>query len=233
MPLTSFQYEDEDDYERMRALLVEIYAVGGPPEYCTIGDLDWWRFANNNPEAIRQVRLWQNKEGKLVGIAWPDKEQVDMMVHPQYSGLEDEMLAWAEQWQRDQPPPDPAPAEPQPLTLHTWAFERDNRRVGILKERGYTREEYHLVYRNRKIEGELPAPALPQGYVIRNVEGEADLEQRVEVHRDAFAPSKMTVAKHRAVMGSPTYRPNLDLIVVAPDGTFAAFCIVWYDEVGQ
>ncbi len=43
----------------------------------------------------------------------------------------------------------------------------------------------------------------------------------------------MTVEKHLAVMASPTYRPELDLVVVAPDDSFAAFCIVWFDEVNH
>jgi ribosomal protein S18 acetylase RimI-like enzyme len=51
------------------------------------------------------------------------------------------------------------------------------------------------------------------------------------VHRDAFAPSRMTAAKHRAVMAAPTYRQDLDLVVEAPDGSLAAFSIVWFDEV--
>lgn len=55
----------------------------------------------------------------------------------------------------------------------------------------------------------------------------------VAVHRNAFAPSRMTVEKYRRIMNAPTYRPDLDLVVVAPDGTFAAFCIVWFDEVNR
>jgi ribosomal protein S18 acetylase RimI-like enzyme len=51
----------------------------------------------------------------------------------------------------------------------------------------------------------------------------------VAVHREAFAPSRMTVEKHRAVMAAPTYRPELDLVVTAPDGTFAAYALVWFD----
>jgi hypothetical protein len=62
------------------------------------------------------------------------------------------------------------------------------------------------------------------------VVGEEDLERRVDVHRDAFAPSKMTVEKHRDVMRSVTYRAELDLVVEAPDGSFAAYCLVWFDE---
>jgi len=40
----------------------------------------------------------------------------------------------------------------------------------------------------------------------------------------------MTVEKHRNVMKSATYRADLDLVVEAPDGSFAAYCLVWFDE---
>jgi len=60
-----------------------------------------------------------------------------------------------------------------------------------------------------------------------------DIQKRVDVHRAAFAPSRMTVAKHTAVMAAPTYRPDLDLAIVAPDGSFAAFTIVWIDEANR
>lgn len=58
-------------------------------------------------------------------------------------------------------------------------------------------------------------------------------ETCVAADRDAFAPSQMTDAKHRAVMASPTYRPELDLIIEAPDGSVAAYCIVWLDEANK
>lgn len=62
---------------------------------------------------------------------------------------------------------------------------------------------------------------------------EQEIERRVELHRAVWAPSKMTVAKHHAVMSSPTYRPDLDLIVVAPNGDLAAYAIVWHDTYNR
>ena len=87
-----------------------------------------------------------------------------------------------------------------------------------------------LCLRSRELDGRVDEPRVPAGYALRHVGGGADLERRMAVHRAAFAPSRMSAAKHRGVMGSQTYRPDLDLIVLAPDGSFAAFCIVWLDE---
>lgn len=74
-----------------------------------------------------------------------------------------------------------------------------------MKCRGYERAERGLCYNSRGLDGPLPEPVLSDGYMVRHLRGEADIERRVAVHRDAFAPSRMTAAKHRAVMGAPTY----------------------------
>jgi ribosomal protein S18 acetylase RimI-like enzyme len=72
---------------------------------------------------------------------------------------------------------------------------------------------------------------VPDGYAIRSVAGPEDLVPRVEVQRSAFYPSKMTEARYARMMSvAPTYRPEFDIVAVAPDGTFAAFVLCWYDE---
>jgi ribosomal protein S18 acetylase RimI-like enzyme len=43
----------------------------------------------------------------------------------------------------------------------------------------------------------------------------------------------MTIARYRAVMHAPAYRPDLDLIAVAADGTVAAFCTLWFDPINR
>ncbi len=231
MALVGRAYGGETDYTRMRELLVEIYRIAGPPEYATIGDIDLWRFTDDDPQFITHIRLWENEQSKLVGILWPYDGQFDMMVHPHYAELENEILDWTEQAVRRQCAEQALEAGPP--VVQTWSYESDHARKEVLQKRGYQVGEAGLVYFLRKLEAAWPSPTLPPGYQIRNVQSEDDLEQRVAVHRDAFTPSKMTVAKHRVVMQAPTYRPELDLVVVAPDGTFAAFCIVWFDQANR
>lgn len=227
MAITSRPYAGEADYARIRALLIDTYALGGPAVYCTIGDLDWWRYTDEDPESIRSARLWVEDAGAVVGVAWPKGDQVDALVHPRHRTIEDAMFAWAEGRRAAEA------GAGERTTLTAQVFLHDRERTAVLRRRGYARGERFYRYRERDLMGTLPEPVLPPGYRLRQVAGEADIEPRVAVHRDAFAPSRMTAGKHRAVMGSPTYRPDLDLVAVAPDGAFAAFCIVWFDAANR
>ena len=217
--LATRPYAGEDDYARMRSLLVTI-AAAGPAHYCTVGDLDWWRFGNGDPETVRATQLWFDGD-ELVAFAWsPYDAQGELLTHPDYRAAEDGLYAWIEA-RRGQA----APSQP----CAVWAYDSDTPRVACLRARGYARTGRCFRYRTCNLAEAPPAVPLPPGYSIRNVRGEADLERRVAVHRAAFAPSRMTVEKHRRVLAAPTYRADLDLVVVAPGGDFAAYCLVWLD----
>ncbi len=221
-------FANEDDYARMRELLMAAFAICEPPVYCTvgytIGDLDWWRYTANPGAGIENAQLWFVDES-LAAFTWPTHGDLDLLVHPEQQQFLSRMLDWSlEQSQAH------TTHGAEPTELRVWSFDGDVERVRLFRERGFQRTDEAMCSRKRSLAGAIPEPTLPDGYRIRQVAGEQELEQRVEVHRDAFAPSKMTVEKHRNVMHAPTYRSDLDLVVEAPDGSFAAYCLVWFDE---
>jgi mycothiol synthase len=227
MPYTLRPYADENDYAAMRELLVQIEARQGPLVYCHLGDLDWWRYTDADPDAaVRAVQLCFDADMRLVAFPWPKGSQVDIIALPGHGQAEDELLDWAEARFR-------ATADGADAPFRAWSYEHDERRNQALQARGYERGTAHYNTNARDLSIDPPAPELPPGYHIRHVRGEEDIAARVAVHRDAFAPSRMTVEKHRAVMAAPTYRPELDLVVEAPDGTFAAYCLVWFDAANR
>lgn len=220
MSITSRQLCDEDDYQAVRVLLQHIYALDGPPDFCTVGDLDWWRSTDADPTAIQRARIWLDESGSVVGFAWPSDDRLEHFSHPDYRHLEPEMVTWAEQQIR---------AAGEHTAMTAFAYDSHPWRQEHLRSLGFERASESNRYWHRSLD-DLP-PLEPLGdYVARNLRGEEELPARVAAHRDAFAPSRMTVEKHRAVMASPTYRPDLDLVIEAPDGTIAAYCIVWLDE---
>jgi len=229
MGLTRRPYNNPADYEHIRSMLQHTYIYSGPPVYATVGDIDWWRWGPGaSPNETYRAELWWDEHLELAGVLWPETSwgqdmQVDLLVHPHFRGIEDEMLSWAETRQR-------AALTGSPLHLTAWAFTRDAVRTALLQERGYTRTDDGLIYLHRTLEQPPPQRMLPPGYSIRFVQADEDIKQRVAVHRAAFAPSQMSEAGYLLlVREAPTYRADLDLVVVAPDGSFAAFCLIWLD----
>jgi ribosomal protein S18 acetylase RimI-like enzyme len=112
-----------------------------------------------------------------------------------------------------------------------WAVAEDGAAVAALEARGYRPAERApwMALLTRGL-GRLPGPAVPRGYTARSVGGDDDVERRVAVHRAAFHPSRVTVESYRAVMRAWPYRPELDCVVEAPDGSFAAYTLAWLDE---
>ena len=57
MAVTSRPLEGEEDYEALRRFVVEIQPRVGTRVYATVGDLDWWRWTDEDLQAIRQTRV--------------------------------------------------------------------------------------------------------------------------------------------------------------------------------
>jgi mycothiol synthase len=225
MSIFSRSFAGEEDYARVRDLLIELSGDSGRATYCTVGDLDWWRSTEEDPDSIQKMQIWFDGE-RVISWAWPsDENSVDLIAHPGYPELVSAMILWSEQDAL-------ARSESANLTLETWSYGNDSARNDALRQAGFERSEPEILLRSRSVDGQSSEPLLPAGYTIRDMRNatDEDIERRVEVHRAAFAPSKMTVEKHRRVMAAPTYRPDLDLFMQTEDGSFASFTIVWFDE---
>jgi len=231
MSIQSRGYQGEEDYQKIRRLLSEFCRLadgtGASPGDISIGDLDWWRYSHSD-DALDSIRLWLDEVGNVIAFAWPTDGQADIVIHPHHRDVEEDVLVWAGEQQAGV-----EPAEDKENSLKVWAFDDDPFRIDILTRHGFRQQDDYLVYRRRSLEGDLPDAPLADGYTFRDMTGDGNLEQRVAAHLSAFHPSKMTVEKHRRVMSAPTYRPDLDIIAVAPDGTYAAYCIVWFDPGSQ
>ncbi len=219
-------YQGESDYAKMGQLLIEIFARTGPPVYCAVGDLDWWRVQHNNN--LSGVQLWFDEHECLLGFAWRNNNNLDILCHPDQRFLEAEMLAWGETSYASQCPPEQTPAP-----FCAWTTGRDSFRQDLLRSQAYQPTGNCFNVYHYALERPIPEPAFPPGYRVRSLAGVHEIPARVEVHREAFTPSRMTEEKYNLLVGLPHYRMDLDLLVTAPDGSFAAFCILWYDEANQ
>lgn len=110
-------------------------------------------------------------------------------------------------------------------TLDTNCRESDTARVAFLEKLGFARTPTETISMRRDLDEPIPDSVLPAGFTIRSVKGEEEAEALAELHRLAFGTDFVTTEARLTWMRVPEYDPNLDLVAIAPDGTFAAYCM--------
>ena len=205
-------FERETDLRLIQELCAESWRQLGPYAPVHVGDVAWWMYQRPNRLAEARVQLWLDDRA-CVAFAWNwlSKGDLDCVVHPDRPERLDDVLAWAEA-----------------ATVYTQ--ESDSEKIARLQAHGYERVDgdisNHMVL---PLDGELGEPQVPAGYRLRTL-GPEDLDRRVEVHRAAFAPSRVVPESYARLQQEWPYRLDLDHVLEAPDGTFAAFCLAWLDE---
>lgn len=236
MKLQYRPFESNEDLRRMKALVSVIWKLEGPLSPMTVADLDWWMFQHEGVDPRTRIRLWSDGDS-LRAFGWfSPPGSVDVVIHPEHRemSLFEEMIAWAEGKSRDRSAgSDRRGTSP---SLEVWVLETDVSLPFLLGQLGFEPRPEHYVHLHRELQDPVEEPRLPDGYTLRSLRGFEEIAERVVVHRNAFAPSRVTVKSYRRVMESAGYRTDLDLVVEAPDGSFAAFAICWLDpenEVGE
>ncbi|MBN2304435.1 MAG: GNAT family N-acetyltransferase [Anaerolineae bacterium] len=166
--------------------------------------------------------LWYGPGGQLDAYAILEDENLLFEISPQadQEAMGAHIIRWAEQQRAHET----APASESPA-IHTSCSESFTTRLALLERHGFTRLDDYSVHMKRSLRDPIPAPRLPDGFTIRPVAGEAEVEAHVALHRAAFGTNYMTVEYRLAMMRVPTYDPALDLVAAAPDGTLAAYCM--------
>jgi ribosomal protein S18 acetylase RimI-like enzyme len=206
-------YEHPHDLRTIQDLVSRTWT---PDARWHIGGIAWSRLQHVGREPEWPTWIWEADD---FAVAWGWvrlPEHLDLCIDPAFPELINDVLDRFE-----------SVAPGDELTVTITGAEPS----AELIRRGYEPEAdgpffLHL----RRDLDDLPAPVLPAGYSLRSVLGEQDLEQRVAIHRAAFAPSQVSEESYRAIMAAWPYRSDLDCVVESPDGTFVAFCLAWIDE---
>jgi len=206
------------DLRRMQRLVQDAWRAVGPKNERHVGDVAWADAHIPGRQDTFRRQLWE-EDGRLVAYGWLFRPQtLDWQASPDRPELVDAVHEWFE-----------AEAEADPL--ETSALAEDEAAIAVLGARGYAEVTdgpwFALAIRDLE---QVEEPELPPGYTLRTVAGESDLERRVEIHRAAWEPSRFTLESYRDVRATWPYREDLDCVVEARDGSFAAYALAWYDD---
>jgi mycothiol synthase len=183
-------------------------------------------------DTARDLRLWQDDDGQVIGFGqlWVLQGTADLngrlmlWVRPQArdQGLETQIIAWATERLRQA-----AQEHGKPARLRIQVREGQDDRLAFLRAQGFTIDRYSFTM-TRSLDAPIAEPRLPAGFVIREVAGPHEAEQWAEMFNLSFIdhPGSSPWAAQQVLhyLSEPNYRQDLNLVAIAPDGTFAGFC---------
>lgn len=235
-------YRGEEDYWLIRAFLREVFACnGGLQRSWDVARFDYWRWhgiANLWQVDLRDyVCIWETDDGRMAAVLNPeDAGSAFFQVHPalRAPGLLEQMLEEAEQRLAVQ-------GEPGLRRLTAWANEHEQPLRALLEERGYTPGKWPEYQRRRSLEGPIPPAQPAPGYVVRSLGDGLELLERCYASGLGFHDGDIAIAVenrkdvswYRNIQTAPLYRRDLDIVAIAPDGSVASFCTVWFDDVNR
>jgi predicted N-acetyltransferase YhbS len=246
-------YSPDPDFIRVRDFLVDTYAAfDGPYNW----GIERWNYARyfvapmlgsdgrdpGVPEgALEAIRLWQEhvglweQDGRIVGVANIEHPvewhrgfgEIFVQRHPEHLDLLDGMLAYGEEHF----------VNPETGQVYILVYEDDVPLLDAVNRRGYVKNEARHGYHMEYAIGDLPPVRLPSGYTLHTVDEERDVERRRELFGRSFdheEPEDWPSAfAYRELQRAPDYRPENDFFIKAPDGTYAAGGIFWYDAANR
>ena len=203
-----------------------------PTENLHLADLPY-RFSSWSFDYPENIRLWTTGQGQL--LAWAVLQipfwTIDYAFHPEFHHeLHPQILSWAD----EQAGKVVGTASGHPAWFVAVPANQTDR-LRDLEEIGFTSQEnvgenswsQVLMEHSMQITDKM---SRVDGFHIRPLNGTSEVEAYVNLHRAAFESKNMTLEWRNRTLQRSEYIPELDLVVVAPNGQLAAFCICWLAE---
>ncbi len=235
LTLTMRPYQGEADLQPIADLMNICYTADKLDDVTSITELQN-DFDTPSVDKSRDLRLWEDADGKLIafGFLWitEPSEAIDgwlgLNVHPNKrdGNLETQIIRWGEERMRE--------VEQEKgfsTKLRIRSVDSDTQRIAISEKEGFKCDRYFFRM-ERNLAEPIPEPVFPDGFTVRQMQGEQDAEAWVDLYNNSFIDHwnhhDETVENLKHWLGRADYRADLDLVAIANDGTFAAFC---YSEI--
>ncbi|MGD8396003.1 MAG: GNAT family N-acetyltransferase [Candidatus Eiseniibacteriota bacterium] len=228
--------DDERHFWRVRKLLVTTHSIAPTGFNWEVRRWDGWRWydggdGSRSRNRLALVHLEGTTGDRLAGAVHPEGPgEAHLEVHPEHREVEAPLLDWAEAHLAAVGRPSRAPGTGEAgaeRVLRVPVNDYDVHRRRLLERRGYTGTgSGGHTYRMRLAGRESEAPLLAAGYTLRSPDpaDDADCQALADLLNVAFGRTIHVAAEYRNfATRAPSYRAGLDLVALAPDGTWAAY----------
>jgi ribosomal protein S18 acetylase RimI-like enzyme len=209
------------DVPRIYDLALRRAAADDPPKRMRIGHMYWALRATSAGDLLADSWAWPRDDASLAAFAWLDAPDVaDAMIAPDASSsVLHDALDWLEAECRVRGWPH----------VSVVAVDGDRDRIETLLQRSYAIGDGGNARFSMQLTPSPDAIALPDGYTLRHVSTPGDIALRADIESRAYSGNVSADTWRSFQERLPGYRADLDLLVVAPDGTGASAITCWYD----
>lgn len=169
-------------------------------------------------EAIsREVAILLNDEGQIQGVAIPEYDGgVFLQTQPDDTATQEILVDWSLE--------NLSQKTESSNWLEIWCNENDETKKQLLDAKGFKPTSEHQIKRNQSLTTPKPLPELPNGYVVRSVnESDEDYQKMAALLNAAFNRDFHSAEEYRNFATlAPSYKSELEIVVQAPNGDFAA-----------
>lgn len=232
--ILSRPFQDEQDFWHIRELSIQSYAFTGLGFNWDFRRWDGSRFHNPtgelNPNWAKTIQLWITSGDHLAGAAnLEGPGWFSLQINPVYRAeIEEAMLDWVEE---HGPAPDDETGQ---STLQTEVFDHDCVRRRLLEARGFIMlEDGGVIRRMYLVAPSIPEAPLAEGYTLAEVNPHDlhDCQRMADLLNAAFNRTKHNALEFQQFgLHAPSYRQDLHLVAVAPDGSYAAHVAAIFDS---
>jgi ribosomal protein S18 acetylase RimI-like enzyme len=219
--------------EAIAHLLKICEAIDPPEEWPSLSEIQMqFESPPKSVDRDRDLRLWEDPTNSQLsacaGLMIPELGEelgtfLWFRIHPEfrYNILEKEIFPWAEARMRQV-----AQERNVAVKLISGARNDQSDRMTAIENHGFKVDCYFITM-ERSLSEPLPNPEFPAGFTV-SPGGQKNSTPWIELFNRTFADhwnhNDMTVEQVKHELNQAYYKPELDLVAIAPDGTLAAFC---------
>lgn len=189
-----------------------------------------WDYMHSHPNlqeaALDLIGIWE-EGGRIVGVVHFEEGPGTghFQFHPDFPELKGEMLAYALEHL-------PQVGEDGSKRLRIYSDDFDTVSEELAVQEGFYRlESQDRIDSRLLIPSTIPLQQLPEGFRIKSLEEDNDLEK---IHRVLWRgfdhpgqPPQEGIQWRLKMQSSPNFRKDLTLVVESPEGDFVVFCGMW------
>lgn len=226
MNVTKRPYILLSDFEIVLAFLTEVYTLS---ELNSMMMPQFFEYAHTHPafnhKLTHRMTLWE-AEGKIVAFCGYEMDigEAFLVTTSGYENLLHEMLKQAEC--------ELSAEHDGKRSLSVWVIDTQTKHVKLLKNNGYTKDHTEPVRIFRYQNGFLKIK-LQEGFSCISLNDENDF---LKIHRcmhkgfNHEGEPNSDIDYRRLMQSGPHFRRDLTSIIKAPNGDYACFAGMWFDE---